>query len=78
VNKSCEAPSAASGGVIGVNAKGLKPGVVMVETTAVSGKILAIDTGNQKVTHLDPEGKKKTVRGQKWCGSHRPGCRRIR
>jgi hypothetical protein len=62
VNKSGEAPSAASGGVIGVNPKGSKPGVVMVETTAISGKILAIDTDKRKVTYLDPQGKKKTVR----------------
>jgi hypothetical protein len=34
----------------------------MVETTAISGKILAIDTDKRKVTYLDPQGKKKTVR----------------
>ena len=44
--------------------KGSKAGVVMVETTAIGGKILAIDTGKQKVTYLDPEDKKKTVRAK--------------
>jgi hypothetical protein len=34
----------------------------MVETTATSGKILAIDAGKRKVTFESPEGKKKTVR----------------
>ena len=65
VNKSGETPSAASGGVVGVNPKGSKPGVVMVETTAISGKILAIDAEKRKVTYEDPDGKKKTVRVQK-------------
>jgi hypothetical protein len=62
VNKSGETPSAANGTVVGVNQKGSKPGVVMVETTAISGKILAIDTGKRKVTYENPEGRKKTVR----------------
>ena len=65
VNKSGETPSAASGGVVGVNPKGSKPGVVMVETTAISGKILAIDAAKRKITYEDPDGKKKTVRVQK-------------
>jgi hypothetical protein len=62
VNKSGETPSAASGGVVAVNPRGSKPGAVMVETTAISGKILAIDTGKRKVTYENSEGKKKTVK----------------
>jgi len=61
VNKAGEAPSAATGSVVGVNPKGSKPGVVLVETTAISGKILAINTEKRKVTYEDVEGKKKTV-----------------
>jgi hypothetical protein len=61
VNKAGETPSAATGSVVGVNPKGSKPGVVMVETTAISGKILAIDTEKRKVTYENAEGKKKTV-----------------
>jgi hypothetical protein len=65
VNKSGETPSAASGSVVGVNPKGSKPGVVMVETTAISGKILAIDAEKRKVTYEDADGKTKTVKVHK-------------
>jgi predicted RNA-binding protein len=65
VNKSGETHPAASGGVVRVNAKGSKPGVVMVETTAISGKILAIDTEKRKVTFENHDGKKKTVKVKK-------------
>jgi len=64
VNKSGD-PAAAEMGAIGVAPKGSKPGVVMVETTAISGKILAIDAQKRKVTYEDPDGKKKTVRVKK-------------
>jgi len=37
----------------------------MVETTAISGKILAIDDEQRKVTYEDPDGKKKTVKVRK-------------
>jgi hypothetical protein len=62
VNKSGESPSAAAIGEVGVTPKGSKPGVVMVETTAMSGKILAINSEKRKVTLEDADGKKKTVK----------------
>ena len=62
VIKSGQTPSATSGGIVGVNPKGSKPGILTVETTATSGKILAIDAGKRKVTFESPEGKRKTVR----------------
>src|SRR5215469_11989706 len=62
VNKSGESPAAASIGEVGVAPRGSKPGAVMVETTAMSGKILAIDSEKRKVTFEDPDGKKKTVK----------------
>jgi hypothetical protein len=62
VNKSGEGPAAASIGEVGVTPRGSKPGAVMVETTAMSGKILAIDSEKHKVTLEDPDGKKKTVK----------------
>jgi hypothetical protein len=65
VNKSGEASGAASVGAIAVAPKGSKPGGVMVETTAISGKILAIDSEKRKITYEDPEGKKKTVKVKK-------------
>jgi hypothetical protein len=65
VNKSGETPGAASIGAVNLAPKGSKPGGVMVETTAISGKILAIDTQTRKVSYEDPEGKKKTVKVRK-------------
>ena len=65
VNKSGEAPGAASVGAVNLAPKGSKPGGMMVETTAISGKILAIDTEKRKVTYDDPDGKKKTVKVRK-------------
>lgn len=65
VNKSGETPSAASIGAVNLAPKGSKPGGVMVETTAISGKILAIDSEKRKVTYEDAQGKKKTVKVRK-------------
>jgi hypothetical protein len=65
VNKSGESPGAASIGAVSVAPKGSKPGGMMVETTAISGKILAIDSQKRKVTYEDPDGKKKTVKVKK-------------
>jgi predicted RNA-binding protein (virulence factor B family) len=42
-----------------------KPGVMMVETSAVSAQILAVDAQNHRVTLLDPDGKKKTIKVSK-------------
>jgi Cu/Ag efflux protein CusF len=62
VGKSNETPGAASAEQVSVAPNGAKPGVVMVETTAISAQILAVDAQNHRVTLLDPEGKKKTIK----------------
>ena len=62
VGKSNETPGAASAGEVGVAAKGSKPGMVMVETSALSAKIVAVDAAKHRVTLLDPDGKKKTIK----------------
>ena len=62
VGKSSENPGAASAAEVGVTPKGAKPGIVMVETSALSAKILAVDTAKHRVTLLDPDGKKKILR----------------
>jgi Cu/Ag efflux protein CusF len=62
VNKSGENPAAASVGEVSVAPRGSKPGAVMVETTAMSGKVLAINSEKRKVTLLDADGKRKTVK----------------
>lgn len=65
VNKAGETPAAASLGAVNLAPKGSKPGGIIVETTAISGKILAIDQEKRKVTFEDPDGKKKTVKVRK-------------
>lgn len=62
VGKSNEKPGAAAGGAVGVAPKGAKPGIVMVDTAAISAKVVAVDTTNHSVTLLDPDGDKKTVK----------------
>jgi Cu/Ag efflux protein CusF len=65
VGKSNETPGAASSEQVSVAPKGDKPGVVMVETTAVSAQIVAVDAANHRVTLLDPDGKKRTIKVSK-------------
>jgi predicted RNA-binding protein len=65
VNKSGETPVAATLGEVSVAPRGSKPEGMIVETTAISGKVLAIDAEKHKVTFEDPEGKKKTVKVRK-------------
>jgi Cu/Ag efflux protein CusF len=65
VGKSNETPSAASSEQVSVAPRGDKPGVVMVETTDVSAQIVAVDAANHRVTLLDPDGKKKTIKVSK-------------
>jgi hypothetical protein len=62
VGKSNETPGGASSGEVAVAPKGDKPGVVMVDTSALSAKILAVDAAKHRVTLLDPDGKKKTIK----------------
>src|SRR5882672_8841190 len=65
VGKSNETPGAAAAGAVGVAPKGAKPGMVMVDTIAVSGKILAVDVQKHRVTIQDPDGKKKNLKVSK-------------
>ena len=65
VNKAGEAPAAARIGAVNLAPRGAKPSGVVVETTAVSGKILAIDDEKRKITFEDADGKKKTVKVRK-------------
>lgn len=65
VNKAGEAPAAASLEAVNLAPRGAKPSGIVVETTAVSGKILDIDAEARKITFEDPEGKRKTVKVRK-------------
>jgi len=62
VGKTNEPVGQAAGEEVGVAPKGAKPGIVMVETSAMSAKILAVDAQKRRVTLEDPDGKKKTVK----------------
>ena len=62
VGKSNESPGAASAEQVSVAPQGDKPGVMMVETSAVSAQVVAVDAANHRVTVIDPDGKKKTIR----------------
>jgi Cu/Ag efflux protein CusF len=65
VGKSNEAPGAASAEQVSTSPSGAEPGIVMVESSAVSAQILAVDAENHRVTLLDPDGKKKTIKVSK-------------
>ena len=62
VGKTNEAASQAEAGEVGVAPKGAKPGIVMVDTSALSAKVLAVDLQKRRVTLEEPDGKKKTVK----------------
>ena len=62
VGKSNETAGAASAAEVGVAPKGAKPGIVMVETSALSAKILAVDAAKHRVTIEDPDGKPKKIK----------------
>ncbi|MGA8036363.1 MAG: hypothetical protein WA823_07725 [Candidatus Acidiferrales bacterium] len=62
VGHSNQSPAAAEGSEVGVAPKGAKPGIVMVDTTAVSAKILSVDAAKHRVTIENADGKKKTVK----------------
>jgi hypothetical protein len=65
VGKSNDAPAAASAEQVSTSPNGAEPGIVMVESSAVSAQILAVDAENHRVTLLDPDGKKKTIKVSK-------------
>jgi hypothetical protein len=62
VGKSNAPASQAEAGEVGVAPKGAKPGIVMVDTSALSTKVLAVDLQKRRVTLEEPDGKKKTVK----------------
>jgi Cu/Ag efflux protein CusF len=62
VGKSHQAPAAGEASEVGVAPKGAKPGIVMVDTTAISAKILSVDPAKQRVVLEDPDGKKKKIK----------------
>ena len=61
--KSNQGPGAAAGQQVSVAPNGT--GVMMVDTSAMSAQILAVDQQNHRVTVLDPDGKKKTIKVSK-------------
>jgi len=61
IGRTGETPGAAGLAGVSVAPKGAKPGMVTVEALAISGKILAVNAKNHKVTLQEPDGKKKTL-----------------
>jgi translation initiation factor IF-1 len=52
-------------GLVSVAPKGAKPILLDVETVAMTGKILAVDTAKYRVTLQEPDGQKMTVKASK-------------
>jgi hypothetical protein len=61
VGNSSESTGATESHSVGVAPKGAKPGLVMVDTSTLTAKILAVDAPKHRVT-LEVEGKKKTIK----------------
>jgi len=65
VGKSNEPLNAAESRTVGVTPKGAKPGIVMVDTSTVNAKILAVDAPKHRLTLEEPDGKKKSIKVSK-------------
>lgn len=65
IGKTGENAGAAGGALVSVAPKGAKPGAVVVETVAISVKVLAVDAKKSTVTLEEPDGEKKTVKVSK-------------
>jgi translation initiation factor 2 alpha subunit (eIF-2alpha) len=50
---------------VGVTPNGAKPGIVMVDTSSVNAKILAVDVPKHRVTLEEPDGKEKSIKVSK-------------
>ncbi len=62
VGHSTEAPGAAGAGLVSIAPKGMKPGEFVVETTAVSAKVVSVDAAKHRVVLEDPDQKTRTVK----------------
>ncbi|HKV60762.1 MAG TPA: hypothetical protein VJO16_02530 [Candidatus Acidoferrum sp.] len=69
VGKSSQAPGAAAAAEVGVAPKGAKPSIVMVDTSALSVKILAVDAAKHRVTIEGPDKKQKKIKLSKKVGN---------
>jgi hypothetical protein len=61
IGRTGETTGAAGLAGVSVAPKGAKPGMVTVEALAISGKILAVNAKNHKLTLQELDGKKKTL-----------------
>jgi Cu/Ag efflux protein CusF len=62
-NKSSEGAAAVSKyGAVGVTPEGERPAIVKVDTTEVTGRIIAVDRQRRRITFEDPEGKRHTLK----------------
>jgi hypothetical protein len=61
VREKGEAPSDGETGVIALNPKGGKPGVLMADTVEVTARVKSVDLNNHKATLEYPDGGTRTV-----------------
>ena len=61
IGRTGETSGAAGLAGVSVAPKGTKPGMVTVEAIVISGRILAVNAKNHKVTLQQPDGNKKTL-----------------
>jgi Cu/Ag efflux protein CusF len=69
VGKSSQTPGAGGAAEVAVTPKGAKPGIVMVDISTLSTKILAVDPAKHRVTIEDPDGKAKKIKLSKNVGN---------
>jgi Cu/Ag efflux protein CusF len=62
VSKGGAAPGAGEGAVIARAPRGAKPGMVIAESTQVTGKIQSIDAEKRTITLAEADGKPKTIK----------------
>jgi hypothetical protein len=65
VRKSSDPPNAGEMDAVGVAPKGAKPGMVVVQTDAVTAKVMAVDVKGRTITLMGPEGKTKKFKVDK-------------
>jgi hypothetical protein len=62
IGKSKEPVGAERAGLVAIAPKGAKPGSLMVETTSMTGKVLAVDPAKHHLTIQDTDGKEKKLK----------------
>lgn len=62
VSNNGEQTQTSSSSQVSVAPKGAKPGAVRVDTSSLTGEVVAVDAKNHKVTLREADGKKRTIK----------------